>query len=317
MVSAVSSLRECNTRPAMESASLASTMSVSLHSCGCIPSIPSLFGGPSDSPSQGDEQTSARMRATAQSSQQASEATTSQPPNRPPHSRDTPTHIRTPRTRGDAHTQKGTRDIDRRVSSFLSLSAMTPLSVVASQWTSLKRRGLTCGGVVTALLTVLLSAYTFYIHAFNKCDMQSILLVRRRATRRVQRRWHGRLAPRRNHDVSAHSRGFCACLPPSSSHLLPTLSPNKPLLQVGARHLSTVNASYWLDYGTLLGAVRDGGLVPWEFDIDMAVMDEDCPKFLTLREAFAKDGLTMYARGEYISHKKRSDTRGHMGRGES
>jgi hypothetical protein len=77
-----------------------------------------------------------------------------------------------------------------------------------------------------------------------------------------------------------------------------------PLLATSARHFSTVNASYWLDYGTLLGAYRDGGVVPWEFDIDMAVAEEDCEKFLVLKDAMAKDGLTMYKRGEYVPHKK-------------
>ena len=31
--------------------------------------------------------------------------------------------------------------------------------------------------------------------------------------------------------------------------------------------LSDHGVNYWLDYGSLLGAWRDHGIVPWEFDV--------------------------------------------------
>lgn len=34
------------------------------------------------------------------------------------------------------------------------------------------------------------------------------------------------------------------------------------------------NIAHWLDYGSLLGAWRDHGIVPWEFDVDMGVREE-------------------------------------------
>ncbi|KAJ9449837.1 hypothetical protein DIPPA_52434 [Diplonema papillatum] len=71
---------------------------------------------------------------------------------------------------------------------------------------------------------------------------------------------------------------------------------------ISAMHASKA-ADWWLDYGTLLGAVRENEILEHEYDIDIGLTREACAVVAQKKHLFSEYGLTLYTRSDHISQK--------------
>ncbi len=63
--------------------------------------------------------------------------------------------------------------------------------------------------------------------------------------------------------------------------------------------LNKYNIKYWLDYGTLLGAVRHKGFIPWDDDLDIGVLHSDRKLILESVKSELSDKYSIYYFGEH------------------
>lgn len=60
------------------------------------------------------------------------------------------------------------------------------------------------------------------------------------------------------------------------------------------RILDKLNIKYWLDWGLLLGAVRDGKIIEWAPDLDLGTMDDCWKKIVSAVPELEKRGLGVH-----------------------
>ena len=72
-------------------------------------------------------------------------------------------------------------------------------------------------------------------------------------------------------------------VPPAKGNLRKVQLIKTKLLELTSCILRKNNIGFWPEYGTLIGAVRHNGFIPWDDDIDIALLKED---YLKLPQAF-------------------------------
>jgi len=65
------------------------------------------------------------------------------------------------------------------------------------------------------------------------------------------------------------------------------------IVEVTTQLLEKHKVRYMIDGGTLLGAVRNGGLIPHDNDADFVILESDLERTLSLESEFAKYGLVL------------------------
>ena len=71
-------------------------------------------------------------------------------------------------------------------------------------------------------------------------------------------------------------------IPPTEVNLIILKKANVKLLEEFHNICQSNNLLYWIDFGTLLGAIRHKGFIPWDDDIDLGMPRDDYEKMIEL-----------------------------------
>ncbi len=92
-------------------------------------------------------------------------------------------------------------------------------------------------------------------------------------------------------------------IPPATGQIRDIQLANLALLKELDYVCKQNNMKYWLDFGSLLGAVRHKGFIPWDDDIDVGMLREDYDKII---EVFKKSSRNPDIYADYVNSAKNS-----------
>ena len=66
------------------------------------------------------------------------------------------------------------------------------------------------------------------------------------------------------------------------------------LIQIFTHVADSQNFTWWVDYGTLLGTIREGHIIPFDKDVDAGCLESDVYKLFSLEPLFHQYGIQRY-----------------------